>query len=202
MARLNNLSRLRRDLKTVTSRTHNFGVKPPFVPFSGKSNNLGPNYSGKPDNPRLAAVASARQREFQRQTEETNRFWPTQPKSVKPTVPDEDGGRPWTSTKASKVKMATYNKLVREQNKLRNEANEAMELAAPDNVCSICNQHFDVASYSPTLSCGHKFHRGCICKWFEKKENCPICRRDILDDENRSICGNGGAAQQSPSSSF
>ena len=24
--------------------------------------------------------------------------------------------------------------------------------------------------------CNHKFHRACIDIWFEKKNNCPICR--------------------------
>jgi len=29
------------------------------------------------------------------------------------------------------------------------------------------------------LSCGHKFCRGCIQKWFETNKSCPKCRRKV-----------------------
>jgi len=199
MSRLNNLSRLRRDLKTVTSVTYHFGVKQqPTVPFSGKSYKTG--HDDKPHNPRLAAVAAARQREYLSLRAQNQRYFANTPKTPRTIVPDEHGGPPWISARASMERTATYFDQLRKQNKLKNEANRAMEQAYPDNVCSICFNNFDVSIESPILSCGHKFHRNCICDWFTKKQKCPLCRTTITPDEIMSICGRG--ASQSPSSSF
>ena len=34
------------------------------------------------------------------------------------------------------------------------------------------------------LNCGHQFHTDCIIKWYNKKNNCPICRQIILKENN------------------
>ena len=33
------------------------------------------------------------------------------------------------------------------------------------------------------LSCGHQFHQKCVDKWFETKDNCPLCRYCLLDTD-------------------
>tara|TARA_B110000208_G_C11787590_1_gene436180 strand:+ start:1241 stop:1927 length:687 start_codon:yes stop_codon:yes gene_type:complete len=33
-----------------------------------------------------------------------------------------------------------------------------------------------------TTSCNHSYHTLCIKKWAEKKNSCPLCRQDILDE--------------------
>lgn len=35
-----------------------------------------------------------------------------------------------------------------------------------------------------TLNCGHQFHTECIAKWLKRKNNCPICRQIVLNENN------------------
>jgi len=35
-----------------------------------------------------------------------------------------------------------------------------------------------------TLNCGHQFHTECIAKWLKTKNNCPICRQIVLNENN------------------
>ena len=43
--------------------------------------------------------------------------------------------------------------------------------------CTICSELFIQAT---TISCGHTFCEYCIETWKAQKENCPICRQNIL----------------------
>ena len=43
--------------------------------------------------------------------------------------------------------------------------------------CPICQQKM---RHGKVLICTHKFHKGCIKKWFKRKNTCPICR-DVGD---------------------
>ena len=36
-------------------------------------------------------------------------------------------------------------------------------------------------------NCGHKFHRNCLLDWLERKQECPICKRNIADAEVETI---------------
>lgn len=51
--------------------------------------------------------------------------------------------------------------------------------------CSICMLPMPLGTYIETL-CGHKFHKNCLCNWFNIKKNqkatCPLCRSDIKYD--------------------
>ncbi len=40
--------------------------------------------------------------------------------------------------------------------------------------CSIC--HDPIKRYKEVLDCNHSFHRRCIDKWFDRSDNCPMCR--------------------------
>ena len=57
-----------------------------------------------------------------------------------------------------------------------------------EEVCAIC---LDEILAPTVLRCGHRFHRDCICRWFNTpRRTCPVCRRRYtLQDINR-ICGN------------
>jgi hypothetical protein len=33
--------------------------------------------------------------------------------------------------------------------------------------------------YCYSTPCGHNFHKFCLVKWFEKKPDCPICRKSL-----------------------
>jgi len=48
-------------------------------------------------------------------------------------------------------------------------------------LCSICLT--DITLNKKELGCKHNFHKQCIDKWLEKKSNCPICRKEVIEDE-------------------
>lgn len=49
--------------------------------------------------------------------------------------------------------------------------------------CAICLKPFEKISkcnkYVKKLECGHIFHSTCIDTWFQKKPNCPYCRKEF-----------------------
>lgn len=51
-----------------------------------------------------------------------------------------------------------------------------IKISKENTNCSIClnNQKDKVIRQ---LNCGHKFHIECIDIWFEKNNNCPLCRK-------------------------
>ena len=51
--------------------------------------------------------------------------------------------------------------------------------------CSICTEELPLRCFTydnPTdlfqNSCGHQFHRTCLSRWCQTKNNCPICRKN------------------------
>jgi len=43
--------------------------------------------------------------------------------------------------------------------------------------CAVCMDHDENAAEEiKTLSCGHKFHKGCVDRWFQEDGSCPMCR--------------------------
>ncbi len=57
-------------------------------------------------------------------------------------------------------------------------------LNKPDDIelCPICMDHDKFAKSWVKLKCSHCFHRDCIDLWFEKKQTCPICVRNVYID--------------------
>ena len=49
--------------------------------------------------------------------------------------------------------------------------------------CSICYEYIRSFEIVRKLSCGHQFHQKCVDKWFETKDNCPLCRYCLLDTD-------------------
>jgi hypothetical protein len=47
-------------------------------------------------------------------------------------------------------------------------------------ICPISN---DIIKYPVSTKCGHNFDKYFILQWLEKKENCPICREKIKNDD-------------------
>ena len=47
-------------------------------------------------------------------------------------------------------------------------------------VCSICYETYDKDANCQVLPCDHKFHAWCFNKWFMRKQNCPLCRRNFI----------------------
>ena len=52
--------------------------------------------------------------------------------------------------------------------------------------CSICMD--DCKDKTCTLECGHKFHTKCIFTWFNKNNNCPLCRAEVIELKNNVEC--------------
>ena len=53
---------------------------------------------------------------------------------------------------------------------------KSIELKQQD-ACPICLEYFKISDKTLTLSCQHIFHYNCTKQWFEKKTECPKCRR-------------------------
>ena len=49
--------------------------------------------------------------------------------------------------------------------------------------CSICYEYIRSFEIVRKLNCGHQFHQKCVDRWFETKDNCPLCRYCLLDTE-------------------
>ena len=47
--------------------------------------------------------------------------------------------------------------------------------------CPICLE----TMYFPfVLGCNHSFHEDCIEEWMYIKNNCPMCRKDIIEEDH------------------
>ena len=49
------------------------------------------------------------------------------------------------------------------------------------DVCPICFEEVQFKELYKT-SCNHTFHTGCLIKWYETSDDCPICRHTEDDD--------------------
>lgn len=51
--------------------------------------------------------------------------------------------------------------------------------------CSICFEKVPSTNSARTkrLSCGHAFHLRCIISWFERSDDCPVCRKTQPNDD-------------------
>ncbi|KAK7110194.1 RING finger protein 145-like [Littorina saxatilis] len=56
----------------------------------------------------------------------------------------------------------------------------AEQLAQHDDVCAICYNEMRTARITP---CNHIFHSLCLRKWLYVKESCPMCHRDISQQD-------------------
>ena len=61
-----------------------------------------------------------------------------------------------------------------------------------ENMCSICYDDFDPKIACSMTPCGHKFHSSCLFQNFEHRNECPLCRTELIkspeenneDDDN------------------
>lgn len=45
------------------------------------------------------------------------------------------------------------------------------------SICPICHDDLSNGQEVYKTSCGHTFHKGCVCEWLKKKTTCPLCRQ-------------------------
>ncbi|MFS7895949.1 putative transcription factor C2H2 family [Helianthus anomalus] len=48
------------------------------------------------------------------------------------------------------------------------------------DVCAICLQEFETGETCAGLECEHRYHLGCLEKWLQQRNNCPICRAKVF----------------------
>ncbi|KAB1994363.1 hypothetical protein ES319_D13G094300v1 [Gossypium barbadense] len=52
-----------------------------------------------------------------------------------------------------------------------------------ENVCPTCLEDYIPENPRIVLQCSHTYHLGCIYKWMERSENCPICGKMMMFGE-------------------
>jgi len=68
-------------------------------------------------------------------------------------------------------------------NDLKDEDNNSIE-------CPICYEHLEKLKQDNKpveILCGHKFCKNCIQRWFDKEEECPICKSNMREILNKKI---------------
>lgn len=45
--------------------------------------------------------------------------------------------------------------------------------------CSVCLEQFKPGEELRMLPCMHRYHRGCIDRWFARSAACPVCKHEI-----------------------
>lgn len=58
------------------------------------------------------------------------------------------------------------------------------ETSRADEKCSICHDDLDKCIQLP---CRHSFHKNCIVTWFDKKNTCPNCRVEFIENTNNTL---------------
>ncbi|CAF1132676.1 unnamed protein product [Adineta steineri] len=58
-----------------------------------------------------------------------------------------------------------------------------------DTTCTICREEMQVQQCIKRLTCQHVFHKKCLRAWFQRQQNCPICRTTVLRSTPRQNAG-------------
>ncbi|CAD8065196.1 unnamed protein product [Paramecium sonneborni] len=48
-----------------------------------------------------------------------------------------------------------------------------------EQLCSICQNEFQITDKCRSLPCQHLYHSKCIKLWLEKEKHCPICKQEL-----------------------
>lgn len=73
----------------------------------------------------------------------------------------------------------TFQRMVAIHERIREVSRRTAEAA-----CPVCLEKFRDPEATP---CGHVFCRECLAKWLKTHSACPSCRRDVQQDDQRSI---------------
>lgn len=79
------------------------------------------------------------------------------------------------------VKFQVETIVLSEDNVVNPIENEFKNLGKIEEECSICMDKNNLIWVS--LQCEHKFHEECIFKWIETNLSCPICRKQLGNNE-------------------
>jgi hypothetical protein len=56
-----------------------------------------------------------------------------------------------------------------------------------NNFCCICLQQYKIEENIVEMYCNHLFHAECIEEWLNYNPTCPICRTDVINENNDVI---------------
>lgn len=56
--------------------------------------------------------------------------------------------------------------------------------AISNDNCAICTDPLNNGNRCVALPCTHQFHNDCIIPWLQRNNICPICRREVEDEED------------------
>jgi len=71
------------------------------------------------------------------------------------------------------------------------------DLASHSDICSICYQDMENPTAVITL-CNHFFHKNCLKRWLVVQDNCPLCTKAIIAEENGNADNNLPHENNSP----
>lgn len=52
--------------------------------------------------------------------------------------------------------------------------------AGDRNTCPTCLEDYESEKQRRDLRCGHHFHTGCILRWLDSSNRCPVCRQQVM----------------------
>jgi hypothetical protein len=60
------------------------------------------------------------------------------------------------------------------------QALKQVKIEEANSECAICLQDLLVGAEAARLPCSHVYHCGCIVKWFDRSNQCPLCRSQVV----------------------
>ncbi|EQC29106.1 hypothetical protein SDRG_13137 [Saprolegnia diclina VS20] len=61
--------------------------------------------------------------------------------------------------------------------------------------CSIC---YDAMHTPVQLRCSHMFCEECVCEWFDRERNCPLCRADVASPAPSASASSSSSSETKP----
>jgi hypothetical protein len=63
---------------------------------------------------------------------------------------------------------------------------QSVETSVQNLTCTICLHDFqtgETVCWAKVRECNHIFHEDCVVRWLEYRDDCPLCRQNLLVDD-------------------